>query len=332
VALEIAAQPRMPVSFPYAPGRVARVSAHDGALRAVAAAAGHDRVWLSGAPFDPALARKQATRHRMRGFDDYAPLSLRRQSEYFTFLARGVGETDEPLGAFMGFVRDAPPAERRRLVDLAAVRYFVADDWLDARPDLLRFLAEAGWRPVDIGAPLRVYENPHVLPRAFTVHRTRPAPPVNELLALMADSAFDPLATSFVTDAVDLPPASAAGARGTAAAFVEDDERAVELDVTLEAPGLVVLADAWFPGWTATVDGRAATIVRTNHLFRGVVAPAGRHRVRFEYHPDRVFWGAAGTVIGLLVLGVLLWPRRRALPERVVDAVRPESPRDRMRG
>ena len=46
-----------------------------------------------------------------------------------------------------------------------------------------------------------------------------------------------------------------------------------------------MLADTWFPGWKATVDGRSAPIVRTDQLLRGVVLPAGAHTVEFTYVP-----------------------------------------------
>jgi uncharacterized membrane protein YfhO len=99
-------------------------------------------------------------------------------------------------------------------------------------------------------------------------------------------------------------------ARGTAATFVVDGERAVELEATLTAPGLVVLADAYYPGWHATVDGRPAPIVPVNHLFRGVPAPAGPHRVRVAYHPARIWWGAAVSAAALAIALLLL--RREA--------------------
>ena len=45
--------------------------------------------------------------------------------------------------------------------------------------------------------------------------------------------------------------------------------------VTTEAPGLLVVADTWMPGWTASVDGRPAPVLRGNHAQRVVPLPAG---------------------------------------------------------
>ena len=43
----------------------------------------------------------------------------------------------------------------------------------------------------------------------------------------------------------------------------------VELDVNLESPGVVVLADVYYPGWELTIDGMPAPIYRINRMMRG---------------------------------------------------------------
>jgi uncharacterized membrane protein YfhO len=108
-----------------------------------------------------------------------------------------------------------------------------------------------------------------------------------------------------------------------------DDESAIELDARLDAPGLVVLADTFYPGWQATVDGVGTTIYPTNYLFRGVPVPAGAHRVRFEYRPQSVRLGAvsSGAGIALLVaLGIADRRARRPSRERDSEALPPAPP------
>ncbi|MET0678740.1 MAG: hypothetical protein ABW175_23320 [Bradyrhizobium sp.] len=59
----------------------------------------------------------------------------------------------------------------------------------------------------------------------------------------------------------------------------------VELVTTSTTEGLLVLHDLYYPGWIAEVDGKPAAMMRAALLFRGVVVPAGRHRVSFRFHP-----------------------------------------------
>ena len=67
-----------------------------------------------------------------------------------------------------------------------------------------------------------------------------------------------------------------------------DDPRRVELAAVLRSPGLVVLADVFYPGWTLTVDGRPAEVLRTNRAMRGVALTAGTHRLVYRYRADVV--------------------------------------------
>ncbi|MCG6924392.1 MAG: YfhO family protein [Acidobacteria bacterium] len=79
----------------------------------------------------------------------------------------------------------------------------------------------------------------------------------------------------------------------------------VTLDVDASAPGFVVLADAFDPGWRATVDGQPARVHRANVAFRAVAVAEGRHVVEMVYRPRTVPQGLTlSTLSLLLVLGV----------------------------
>ena len=74
-------------------------------------------------------------------------------------------------------------------------------------------------------------------------------------------------------------------------------ETMIEADAA--SPGYVVLNDPWHPWWFATVDGQSEPIVRANVVFRAVMVPAGRHVVRFEFHPLAGAWRQIEAVMGL---------------------------------
>jgi hypothetical protein len=309
----------------YTPRTVARYETLAAAYRAVAARAGADRVWFASgiANLQPEHALKLATRYGVRTIDDYEPLAPRRQAQYFTFFGEGTPAYRRPPWLFAGEITTlapppgvAPPATRRRLLDLAAVRFVVVPAGaLAARPDLDTFVRDAGLAPRSFDSTaLMLYENPHALPRAFVVYRTRPAPEPAALLATIASPDFDPLAVSYVDGPFE--PTPDAPARGAAARIAIDEEKVVEIEASLTHPGLVVLADAFYPGWRATVDGAPAPIVATNHLFRGVGAPTGTHRIRFEYRPASVVAGTVASAVGwLAIVGlVIAAARRRGTP------------------
>jgi uncharacterized membrane protein YfhO len=69
--------------------------------------------------------------------------------------------------------------------------------------------------------------------------------------------------------------------------------------------GMVILSDAFYPGWRARVDHRPAGVYEINGAMRGVAVPRGKHTVTMRYRPVSVYLGAALTLLG--ILGALGW-------------------------
>ncbi len=84
---------------------------------------------------------------------------------------------------------------------------------------------------------------------------------------------------------------------GTASLQPDGNPNRVLIQTEAEHPGWVLLADVWYPGWEARVDGAPAPVLRADYLFRAVEVPAGAHTVEFRYRPLS-FW--AGAAISLL--------------------------------
>jgi len=76
---------------------------------------------------------------------------------------------------------------------------------------------------------------------------------------------------------------------------------AVDLDVDAAASSLVVLLDSYYPGWEASVDGRKSRVQLVNRAFRGVVVPAGQHRITFRYRPTSFLYGLTVTLSTILL-------------------------------
>ncbi|HEX2192763.1 MAG TPA: YfhO family protein [Acidimicrobiales bacterium] len=90
------------------------------------------------------------------------------------------------------------------------------------------------------------------------------------------------------------------------------------IDVQGSRPSVVVVAESYFPGWTAKVDGREVPVVEADGAFLGVPVGPGQHRVTLEYHSSPAV--AAGYVVTgvtlLLCLVVPLLLRLRSRPRR----------------
>lgn len=81
----------------------------------------------------------------------------------------------------------------------------------------------------------------------------------------------------------------------------------VSISIGAEQDGFLVLADSWYPGWQATLDGQRTEVLRADYLFRAVFVPAGSHVVKFIYQPLSVYGGLALSAFGWLVMAWVLW-------------------------
>jgi hypothetical protein len=76
--------------------------------------------------------------------------------------------------------------------------------------------------------------------------------------------------------------------------------------------GYAVLLDAYWPGWSATVDGQPAPIERADALVRAVPVPAGDHRIEMTFRTPGLrpgFWLALPAWV--LLVGAFVVMRRR---------------------
>jgi hypothetical protein len=139
------------------------------------------------------------------------------------------------------------------------------------------------------------------LPRAYVVGAELALG--QDALGALFDVSFDPRKQVLLADA---RPGGTPGAPGTARVVARVAD-VVEVEAELAAPGVLVLVEAFDPGWSASVDGHDAPVLRANVLFRGVRLAAGRHNVRFAYRPAAATLGACSSGAGVLLAVVLAW-------------------------
>ncbi len=107
---------------------------------------------------------------------------------------------------------------------------------------------------------------------------------------------------------------------GQPAQITSDTGERVVVRLSAGAADKLVLADAYYPGWTASVDGRPVGIDRYSGYERAVSLTPGVHEVVFEYRPRWLAPTAAvsvaslGVVLGLVVAPILL-RRGRTKPD-----------------
>lgn len=151
---------------------------------------------------------------------------------------------------------------------------------------------------------INVYQDTTALPRAFFVGKGIAAASHDAALAAVKDKAFDPR-VSVVVEGAAVAEAQAFGP--IPARITVDGPNRVVVKVDAPRAGYLVLSDVYYGGWSATVDGRPARLLRADWAFRAVPLAAGQHEIVFRFLPRTLIvaglvsllaWLAAASVIG----------------------------------
>ncbi len=225
----------------------------------------------------------------VRGYD---PIALQR---YMALMSRLPGAVR--AGHHLLFTQaDAP------LLDLLNVRYLFTPQAVgDGRWSLL---AEAG--------DMKLYRNQNALPRAFMVYRSQVAASPDAALAMTLAPEFD-FRNSVVLEGEKAPALDAQPARAPVVTITHYRPGALTIAVETVQPGLLVVADAYTPGWRATIDGQETELWLANYALRAVLVPEGSHTVTLTYQPLSVRIGAwSSSVSGGVLLLLFVFGRRRS--------------------
>jgi len=201
----------------------------------------------------------------------------------------------------LGF--DRPASLDSPLLPLLNIRYMLTAGRID----------HPNWELVfDEG--MRIYRNRCEWPRAFMVHNAERVASLEEALQRIKNGAINAATTAVLEnppdDVIESLPAESRPA--TTVAIARYRFNTVDLGVTAEQPGIVVLCDVMYPGWRAYVDGQPAPILKADGIFRGVKVPAGEHRVSFRFEPQplrrgMMLMGAGAAIMLALVVVPWLW-------------------------
>ena len=144
---------------------------------------------------------------------------------------------------------------------------------------------------------IHIYENQTALPRAWVVGEFEVEGGSVSALDRLATGQVDPRRVAILERVPATPPAPQAA--GGSAAVVEESFDRVVLRAESPADGILVLADPYYPGWRARLDGEAVEILRADHALRAIELPAGQHEIVFEFAGGGYRAGVLISRIGL---------------------------------
>jgi hypothetical protein len=196
--------------------------------------------------------------------------------------------------------------DRRSIFDWLGVRYLVLDRSFfghQGRQDHEVLMnTGSGFTVAYADERVQIVESATARPKAEFVTAVRPLP---NQAAVLTSLRRNPARIDGppLVEAADGPwslPRSGSPPTDTNLQMLEYRPNRVSIAFQASAPGLLVLKDAYAPGWQALLDGAPTPVVRVNGMVRGVRVPhAGNHHVVLEYRPDGF---RLGTIVSFVCL------------------------------
>ncbi len=199
---------------------------------------------------------------------------------------------------------------------LTATRYVFTQACSDSKlPRELPRLDSTQFKLLDDDRQLnvRLYRVDRSLPRAYLRSQWQWCDSQKEAISLIESNSFDPASQLIIehssTYASQFDPQinidKTAAVRGWLQ-FMQDNPEHISFSVRVSAPCFLVLADHYYPGWLAKVDGAMTQLFRANVFQRAVFIPAGSHLVEFDYDPVCLIDGLRLAILAISILTLML--------------------------
>jgi hypothetical protein len=261
---------------------------------------GIDRVWGYGTA---GIEANFATQEHIYSTDGTDPLNLRWYNQFLQSSRAGniavtfnrTTRSDAQIQPGYG-IHDLPTNEfRLRIMDALGVKYVIdrSENPKDSNTfPLSRF--KMVWHEED----WTIYENLKAAPRFFLTSDVRPYKNTVDFETQFFNPDFLPGKTVLLKlqDWKTLPLLEGSGT----AHLISYTPNKVTIGTTTDAKQVLFLSDTFNTGWTATVNGQAATVLMADYTFRAALVPKGESVVIFTYAPKSFRIGIAISIIALL--------------------------------
>ena len=200
------------------------------------------------------------THYRIQSIEGYDPLYLKNYSEFIVASERGKDDISLPFG----FNRIITPHNfNSQLFDLLNTKYILTLTDI-VSPKLTKIMSEG---------ITNLYLNKNAFERVYFVSKVLSTK--NDIRALFEN---DLKTTAIVSENISQVPELSVG-KANISVYSPNE---VDIKTSNDGAGFLVVADVYYPTWSAYVDGVKTKIYITDHAFRGVFVPSGIHTIIFK--------------------------------------------------
>ncbi len=143
-----------------------------------------------------------------------------------------------------------------------------------------------------------IYKNTTYLPRAWFVNNVEKIEKKEDIWKRLNQQQFDPATMAIVEK--DVPAVKSPG--NSSVSLTDFGLHNLNFDVKTDSTAFLTISEVYYPaGWKAYVDGKETEIFATNYILRGIVVPAGEHKIEMIFAPPVYKLSLKLSLIGSLL-------------------------------
>ena len=149
-------------------------------------------------------------------------------------------------------------------------------------------------------------QNPHAMGNAWFVGKSSIADGANQELAVLKN--IDPFKEAVIDIKFNdqVREATYQPGSGDTIELVSYKPDELEYKYTAESERLAIFSEIYYPaGWKCYLDGMESNYFRTNYVLRGMMVPAGSHKIRFAFEPASYHLGNKVSLASSILLILL---------------------------
>ena len=184
---------------------------------------------------------------------------------------------DEAKGDLVNFTAVSTPLHKK-ILNLTSARFLISP-FQFSDPDLK--LIKKIYPPTNkTWLPFYIYENRRYLPRIRFVSDYQVVKDDNEALKVISSKSFDPATTAVIEGSSTKKTLEQSTSEIN---LIKDLNEELVINVKNSKDSILVIADSYYPGWQATVDGKQTKIYPANINQRAIFVNAGHHQVHLRF-------------------------------------------------
>lgn len=210
-----------------------------------------------------------STFYKLATTDGYDPLYLKSYGEFVAGWVRN--EADITPASFNRIL--VPEKYNSFFTGLLNVKYILS----------LVPINDPQLKLVFIEGETHVYENIAVLPKVLLLEKLVRVDSPEQVIQSLFEYKNNLKTQGFTQDNIFID-SGPLGSKETAE-LTQYSLSLVKIDVNVLQQRVLVITDPMYTNWNVFIDGKPVENIRVNHLFRGVIVPAGRHIVEYRFVP-----------------------------------------------